>query len=299
MLENLLTDDVDEIAKMSHEDRALRVRLLIQQSHDLMDDAIKSEILDANRKVTAICVLYSGGNDSTTLAHMFRNRADYAIHVNTGIGIEETREFVRSTCGGWNLPLMEEHPPEGSTYRELVLDQGFPGPGHHWKMYQRLKQRGLEQARKKLVGNRGRTERVVFLAGRRREESKRRAGIPDRDRVGAMVFISPLVNWTKLDLNTYRVLHPDVPRNPVSDTLHMSGECLCGAFAHRGELDEIGFWYPETAKYIRELEQEVIAAGHPSPKCHWGWGADKGVKPSKSGPMCTSCDSRFTGEEKR
>src|SRR3712207_9450808 len=51
-----------------------------------------------------------------------------------------TREFVRRSCAAWALPLLEFTPPrQMDHYENLVLDQGFPGPGHHFKMYQRLK----------------------------------------------------------------------------------------------------------------------------------------------------------------
>lgn len=248
-----------------------------------------------DRTLAAIVILYSGGNDSTTLAHIFKDQADYAAHANTGIGIEATRQFVRDTCAGWGLPLIEKHPPV--SYRDLVLDQGFPGPAHHWKMYQRLKERCLRQVRKDLVKH-PRRERVVFLAGRRREESARRAVVPVSEREGSTVWVSPLVNWTKADLNTYRSMN-DVPRNPVADNLHMSGECLCGSFAHRGELDEIGYWYPEVRAEIEALEAEVSATGKfPEQRCMWGWDVRDGEKPaaSKSGPLCSSCDSRFQPE---
>jgi hypothetical protein len=86
-------------------------------------------------------------------------------------------------------------------------------------------------------------------------------------------------------------MHPEIPRNVASDTLHMSGECLCGAFAHRGELDEIGEWFPEMRAEIEALEAEVRAAGHPEPFCTWGHG--QGEPAETSGPLCTSCDARF------
>jgi hypothetical protein len=134
---------------------------------------------------------------------------------------------------------------------------------------------------------------VLFLAGRRREESSRRRNIPISDRVGAAVYLSPLATWTKMDLNTYRSMFPDVPRNPVSAVLHMSGECLCGAFAHPGELDEIREWFPDTAAEIDALEEEVRAAGFTSPKCVWGHG--QGVPSVKAGIMCNSCEVRREG----
>lgn len=271
-------------------ERVERVTELIKESHEILRTAEKELIEADGRELAARCILFSGGNDSTTLAHMFKDKATCAVHANTGIGIEQTRQFVRDTCEAWGLPLLEVHPGEGNTYREIVIDQGFPGPAHHWKMYQRLKERGLRQARRHFVKN-GHRQRVVFLAGRRRDESGRRKNIPAMEREYSTVWVSPLVNWTAEDLNTYRSMH-DVPRNEVSDLLHMSGECLCGAFAHRGELDEIGDWFPEVRKEIEDLERDVEAAGNaPLKRCRWGWNNRDG-KPSKSGPLCSSCDAR-------
>lgn len=278
------------------EDRFDRVRRLIVQAHEIVDEAIETQVTKSDRTLAGLVILFSGGNDSTTLAHIFRERATHAAHANTGIGIEKTRQYVRDVCDSWNLPLIEKHPPPGCTYRELILDQGFPGPAHHWKMYQRLKERCLEQVRSELV-KRPHQQRVVFLAGRRSDESDRRKQLGNQSpiqRKGSMVWASPIVSWTKLDLNTYRMMHPDVPRNEVSDLLHMSGECLCGSFAHPGELEEIGEWFPDVVAEIRALEQEVENTGKfPAERCRWGWGAYR-QRPSKVGPMCSSCDSRFT-----
>lgn len=275
------------VARLTRGDREKRVQALIHQAFEIYDEALA--VHAAGREVVATCLLYSGGNDSTTLAHLFRPRADYAVHVDTTIGIERTRTFVRDTCEEWGLPLLERRPPED--YRALVLAHGFPGPAMHWKMYQRLKERALRGVVRELGAGRSRTKAVVFLAGRRRSESARRTTIVDHERDGATVWVSPLVNWTKLDLSTYRLMAGDVPVNPVSDLLHMSGECLCGAFAKPGELDEIGYWFPEVAAGIRALEGEVRAAGHAEPLCRWGHG--EGRKPKQVamvGMLCSSCE---------
>jgi 3'-phosphoadenosine 5'-phosphosulfate sulfotransferase (PAPS reductase)/FAD synthetase len=294
-----------DVQSLSKQDRLKRMHLLLEEAHNLLDEGIRTMITEENRKVAGICVLYSGGNDSTCLAHMFKNRVDYAVHANTTIGIEQTRQFVRDTCSDWGLPLLEYMPPEGSTYRDLVLEHGFPGPGMHWKMYQRLKERGLRQAQRHIV-KRPRQERVVFLAGRRRTESARRASVPEMNRVGSVVWVSPLVNWTKTDLNTYRDWAGDVPRNEVSDLIHMSGECLCGAFAHKDEFAEIEVFFPDVALHIRKLEEEVAAAGrHTEKLCKWGWGATAKISESDlfSGPLCSSCEYRqeslFDSQEER
>lgn len=274
---------VEVIAKLDAISRQRRVKWLIDQAVEIFEAGTAKH--QGDREIAATCVLFSGGNDSTTLAHIFRNKVDYAVHANTGIGIEQTRKFVRDWCQMWGLPLIEKHPPPGCTYRELVIDKGFPGPAMHWKMYTRLKERCLEQVRNELVKN-PRKERVVFVAGRRREESERRDDIPLHERKGSVIWTSPLAMWTKMDIATYRRVW-DVPSNEVSDLIHMSGECLCGAFAKPGELDEIGYWFPQVVEDIRALESEVRAAGHPEPICRWGHG--EGRKDSRVGMLCTSC----------
>jgi 3'-phosphoadenosine 5'-phosphosulfate sulfotransferase (PAPS reductase)/FAD synthetase len=301
--------------RVSPEEDAKRIGELETKARAILAEAIEKHVLADKRKVAGIVVLFSGGNDSTTLAHLFKNQATHAAHANTGIGIEKTRQYVRDTCASWGLPLLEKHTEEGATYRDLVLGRvrartgpnagtvlwpgGFPGPASHWMMYQRLKERALEKVRSDLVSNPYR-ERVIFLAGRRADESGRRKHLADKgpiERKGSTVWVSPLVDWTKLDLNAYRRVHADVPRNEVSDLLHMSGECLCGAFAHSGELEEIAEWFPEVAEEIRALEAEVLASGvAPPERCKWGWGAGK-EKPSRTGPLCDACDERFEARE--
>lgn len=294
-----LVASADEVARMTRPEREARVAALIEQARDILALAIEKHVTHDGRMVAATVVLFSGGNDSTTLAHMFRHDVDYFAHANTTIGIEKTREFVRNVSEEWGVPLIERKPPrEEDYYRNLVLEYGFPGPAMHFKMFQRLKERALMQVRRELVAN-PRKERVVFLGGIRRAESARRANRQEHHREGSVVWVSPLINWTKLDLNTYRLMAGDVPRNDASDLIHMSGECLCGAFAAPGEREEIDQWFPLALEEVREIE--AILATRPDIPEHrktWGWGADPAKKAldgkaSKSGLLCSSCDDRF------
>jgi 3'-phosphoadenosine 5'-phosphosulfate sulfotransferase (PAPS reductase)/FAD synthetase len=310
----------EEIARLTMSDRIARVGALMEESRYIYDEALNTLIVDQRKDYVGTAVCYSGGNDSTILTHWARPLADLALHSNTGIGIEQTREFVRETCADWGLTLIERKPP--TSYRDLLVERivgkdgkvtggGFPGPGQHFKAYQRLKERQMHSIRSELITHTQR-ERVVYLAGRRRDESARRdasddnddPGIPLWEREGSLIWVSPLVYWTKLDMNTYRLMHTDhdpVPRNRVSDLLHMSGECLCGAFAKRDELAQIRLFYWEVADEIHELEHEVHAfcrecnGGHiPHERCFWGWGAYRADRKQLAagqpvGAMCSSC----------
>lgn len=273
----------------------------IKESHALIDAGI--ERFCAGKEVVATVVLFSGGNDSTVLAHIFRDRATHFAHCNTTIGIESTRQFVRDTSALWGKPLIERLPThQRDHYRDLVLEAGFPGPGQHWKMFQRLKQRALQTIRTDLIDGQIRTRRVVFLAGRRRDESARRADIPEMDRRGNAVFISPLVHWTNDDMRQYRKDF-NLPQCEASQHIHMSGECLCGAFATANELDEIEFWFPDMFRHIKELEREVRDAGHPEPVCQWGWGNQPGTQTqynlarNQGLLLCSSCEARYRPPE--
>jgi len=300
--------NLDEERRIRLEADRAHIDRLVKRSHEILTDAVASEVVASGHDLAGIVLLFSGGKDSTTLAHCFRDVATHAAHANTGIGIEQTRQFVRDTCADWGLPLIEKHPLPGQTYEDIVMGRyraangkqpwpgGFPGPAAHFIMYRMLKERALRQVRRELVTN-PRKQRVIYITGVRTQESARRmmtttAAGPVR-REGSVVWVSPLIEWSDEDLITYRRVHDDVPLNDVSALLHMSGECLCGAFAHRGELEEIEEWYPAFVQYIRELEAKVQEAGV-GDEAHrtWGWDKNKPKERHRAAGLCGTCTTR-------
>ena len=85
----------ETVAALSEPDRRRRVVWLINQAHRILNHALTRH--SGNHEITATCLLWSGGRDSNTLAHLMRTRVTHAVHANTGIGIDATREFVRDT----------------------------------------------------------------------------------------------------------------------------------------------------------------------------------------------------------
>ncbi|MFG3442844.1 phosphoadenosine phosphosulfate reductase family protein [Nonomuraea sp. NPDC047897] len=281
----------------------------IQRSHDIIAEALDRYPIVARQ------ALFSGGNDSSVLLHLVQRYLDSSphdavVHVNTGIGIEETRQHVRDVARGWNLPLRELHPRD--SYADLVQGRilartgpnagkravwvGMPGPGgdSHKVMYRRLKDEPLQRNRAAIIGSRGRREKVLYLAGMRWDESDRRMrNAEEIDPEGGIIWCSPIVHFTNAQMAEYRARF-HLRRNPVSEHLHMSGECLCGCFAKEGELEEIEFFYPKTAYYIRGLEKKVQAAGIAA--CKWGQrppGSRDTTKPGTiAGRLCGKCPSR-------
>jgi len=253
---------------------------------------------------------FSGGHDSLVATHIASQHPgfDGALHINTGIGVAETRQFVRQACDyfGWTLYeyAAKEHEradgtPDPQVYEDFVRERGFPGPAKHWKMYNRLKLRPIEQFIREQ--KEGRYDRIMMCSGRRRQESARRMNIEDAvEREGARLWVQPILEWSGTDCRDY-IDQYLLPQNRVVDLLCMSGECLCGAFAKDGEMEALEACFPSTAERIRDLEKEI---DHP-----WGWeerppswwveykkGQEflPGMAPDDDArPMCTSCEFQY------
>jgi 3'-phosphoadenosine 5'-phosphosulfate sulfotransferase (PAPS reductase)/FAD synthetase len=225
--------------------------------------------------------LMSGGNDSIPACYIasLHPRFSGILHINTGIGVEQTREFVRELCAdrGWKLweYLASENTkadgtPDPQIYEDLCIRDGFPGPAMHKKMYARLKQRCLERfERDNQISSKTQSPVLYVTGGRKEESARRKMNIGDHplhlDRERRRIWCNPIFNWTKTHCGNCRQ-YGCIKRNRVADDLGMSGECLCGAFAQPGELALIRFWFPDVAAHILRIESKVRAAGFP-----WGW----------------------------
>lgn len=264
----------------------------MKRPEQIWDDAVRLY------KPAKIFALFSGGHDSLAVTHYAMNHgADGVAHVNTGIGVEQTRQFVRDTCARYRWPLYEYK--AGAKYEDIIREHGFPGPSSHRYMYIMLKERGVEQLLRDHKTKR--SDRIMLVTGVRSSESVRRMGtVEPIKKVKARVWVAPFIDYEKKDINAYIQEH-ELPRNEVVDHLHMSGECLCGAFAKKGELEQLQFFYPETAAEIRRIEKIAAEAGKP-----WGWehpGPPEWYTLMKEGQqilgfendpqmLCTSCNKR-------
>jgi 3'-phosphoadenosine 5'-phosphosulfate sulfotransferase (PAPS reductase)/FAD synthetase len=255
---------------------------------------LRSDPLDEARAILAEAIrlyqpsalvgLFSGGHDSLCACHVASEHPLFVgcAHINTGIGFERTRTFVRQTCKKYGWRLQELYPPPFSprldkrrpgidydhlpAYESLVMHYGFPGPAGHRVMYNRLKERCLRRLVHTLKKHS--RDRVAFVSGVRREESMRRMGIEQaHTREGCRVWIAPLINWTSTDKRAYMQAQR-LPHNEIVEMACMSGECLCGAFARPGELADVMALEPMTAAVIRYLEGRCRQVGQLA--CRWG-----------------------------
>lgn len=256
--------------------------LKIEQSLDILSAALKEH------NATHLFGMFSGGHDSLCSTHITSQHPAFtrAVHINTTIGVEETRRFVRRTAMERQWRLLEYTPPV--SYRDIVLEHGFPGPGGHRFMYIRLKERCIDQLVREHKAKR--LDRIALATGVRLSESSRRMGhVEAVKREKAKLWIAPILHWNDDDKLEYMERY-DLPRNPVVDRICMSGECLCGAFAKKEELLDLELAFPETAAVIYELQAAAAMLD-----IHAEWGKrppGKLSKPTSGGMMCASCDTR-------
>lgn len=275
---------------MSTQD-SLDAATLVCRAVSRIEDAIREH------RPSAIFGLFSGGHDSLTCTHIASLVPGFtaAVHINTGIGVNQTRDFVRETakCQGWRLleykaaeNVKADGTPDPQDYRAIVLKHGFPGPGQHFMMYSKLKERQLRRVVRD--HKKTRNDRIMFIAGCRNQESERRMrNTKPVDRQGSVIWVNPIHDFSKHDCHSV-MAYACLRRSPVVDLIHKSGECLCGSFAKPGELAELKCWFPDTAKEIETLQQEVKA------QHGWGWGERP---PRKCGlqkgqtemPLCHNC----------
>lgn len=203
--------------------------------------------------------LFSGGKDSlSTCRYMWeKGKLNEVIYCKTGIGLKENVDYVVDTCKKykWELNILE--PRRGETYEDFVKKFGFPHSGIHAVVMSFLKWHPLRYYAREHRG-----EGIFFVSGRRRHESKRRMGIAKYELETAeknMTFYSPILNWTDNDVWKY-IKNNGLELCPVYETLHMSGDCLCGAFSDLGESQLIRTFHSYMAQHIESLEKKYGGA---------------------------------------
>jgi hypothetical protein len=270
-----------------------------------MNDIVQAELFPVDRPTrdeivaaallhnpVAIFALFSGGDGSLAATKWAMDNVPgcEVLHINTGIGLKRTGQFVRETCEreGWPLTVIRAKEDCGQDYDEIVAEHGFPGPASHSLMYRRLKERCIEHIvrQRKTV----RSDKVMLLTGICHDDSQRRSGYGGGEITfkGAQMWVNHLY-WAGQSWREQYVRDTGIPRNPVSCELGMSGECGCGAFASPGELAIWRRVEPEFGERIDRLQTSCRAKGVPA---RW---EDRPPKerdqatPDFFSPLCVNC----------
>jgi hypothetical protein len=245
------------------------------------------------QNVIASYCLFSGGNDSTVVAHRCKDDYEALVHIDTSTAVPGVRDFCEEFAAWIGKPL-SILTTSSFVYRDIVFAlDGFPGPAQHHRCYSRLKERQVEALVRDTKIGYSRDSRVLLITGLRRAESARRSQRKEITRNGAQLWCNPLIDWTARDMWDYREMHmKDAPMSDVAALLHRSGECNCGAYAAPGEREELQALYPEWFdSTIGALEREASAAGLAS--CVWGGRPNRDAVVSEDEFMCSDCQLRI------
>lgn len=215
--------------------------------------------------------LFSGGYDSLVMTHkvMTEGVATAVLHLDTGTGLDENLQFVRDVCEEYDWPLYVREAKK--PLEEFAKEWGFPKAGSHSWAYRYFKEHTLQRFTSEIETD----EMVHYYTGVRRAESERRKiNVTDEYQehaAGRWMWVSPIMHWSDEDCYQYRMEH-DLPENPVAENICRSGECYCGAFAHRDEeMLQLEAHYPEHAEWLKQLEEEVQSEiGKKQDYCWWG-----------------------------
>ena len=218
-------------------------------------------------KPYAVIVGLTTGFDSNValkLATMFFD-VTAAFTCDTTIAAPETLNNCQKVAEDvYKLKYIRRQPPYGgmaenpNTYFELVKRHGFPGKtktAHAW-MYRYLKDHTIS----KIISNirKGKRNRpIIIISGARKYESVRRFGTStDITIQGNNIWVNICNEWTNSEVHAFAMDNNlDKYRSPISKTIGISGECFCGCFAGKGELNEVKFASPATYEKINYIHE--------------------------------------------
>lgn len=276
----------------------LEVQTCLQDKIESSEEIVSRAIAEYNPY--AIVVMFSGGDDSLTAYHITRYLgipATHFLHGVTNTGIVETTDFARMIGEQSGLRYIEAN--AGDSYENYVLRKGFFGIGDsaHTMAYHVLKNKHFTRVLSQNIRQRKQGRNILLINGARKQESdnRKRSMINPIKADESNIWVNIINDWTKLDCLEFL---DDRKRNPVTEILHRSGECLCGTMQSLETRKEVSFWFPYWEKKIDTLEKQACKRGF----C-WKWGNDlpPSVKAQKARekaikngqiewlPMCQHC----------
>jgi len=256
---------------------------------------------------------YSGGKDSGIaldfIAKNYPKQFKGVLYCDTGIGTKATIDFVKSWCKDHNYPLHilvatdvkrvreSKYGEIGDSfgYEAMVLNFGFPGVANHNITMSQLKMYSIKKfcTAKKKAG-----EKPIVISGVRRKESTRRSRRKSYQNYinadGSTWFCCPLYFKSNDWVMKYWIT-ANIKRSPVYETMHISGDCLCGCFAKEEELGLLKMFHPEVYEEIKRIEKLIPQKGSDVAKKYCTWGnhnqSTLGVEAQDDieGMVCTEC----------
>ena len=204
--------------------------------------------------------LLSGGKDSTLAALEMQSidRLEGVVYIDTGVGLSETFEYVKSLSNSFNWKL--EVTKGYTSYDDFVIRNGFPTPYGHSQIMHVIKLDAIRRfisRKKKEFGS-----TPLLFSGVRKAESNRRSRWSKQfQKYQGAWWECPIYSYE--DETVWQLLKEyRVPLNPAYSTIGKSGDCLCGSFSNLAEKRVIHKYYPYLANKIADLEKRTQSKNH-------------------------------------
>lgn len=257
-----------------------------------------------------VFIATSGGDDSITALNVFCELnyifnlgiKPIILHINTGLGVQRTTDFVREMAKKMKLEYAEM--TNYAEYEQRVIERGFYGQGvqAHRMAYNILKDKPFRRAIGKYRQGKH-NYKVLIINGARKQESDRRMKTSKDINVrNSDIWVNLVNDWSKTQELEYLDVNK-IERNPACQVYCRSAECNCGTPISKSkaemELAELKHNDKECYDKIMALQEKILKAGH----C-FGWGVPKpkwliaeqrgqqSLFKHEEMPMCQSCNLR-------
>jgi 3'-phosphoadenosine 5'-phosphosulfate sulfotransferase (PAPS reductase)/FAD synthetase len=210
---------------------------------------------------------FSGGRDSALTCYIAKKVADSLnipvrlIHIDTGIYIPQTREYVKEYANWLNVEL--KIIKTSYDYFEKVKEYGYPNVFQNRWCWRLLKKEPLYQFR---IDELKEKLNSLWILGIRRNESLFRLknyGNLNTTLHKTKIKQLHVIEWLPilfLDGKQVEMLIQKfkIPKNEVWEKVGISGECLCLAGTTKKKLEAIFLNYPEIAKKFHDFDKSVM-----------------------------------------
>lgn len=209
---------------------------------------------------------FSGGRDSALACYIANKVAKNLtkkfrlVHVDTGVALRETREYVERYASWMGSDLIVLRTPYD--YFEYVAKYGYPNIVKNRWCWRLLKREPLYQFR---VSELKEGVNALWVLGIRSSESIFRL---EKYRklastlTAAKIKDLPVVEWLPvlhLDGKTVEALIEKfgIPKSPVWHKIGMSGDCICLAATHKKALEALFLNYPDVAEKFYKFDKSL------------------------------------------
>jgi len=242
--------------------------MLLEKSKEIINKAIK------DYKPKAIFMMFSGGDDSRCayeVATALNIPLTHFVFGNTRTGIPDTTDYVREFSLSSGLPYIEAD--AGEAYEDYVTRKGFFGRGEkaHSFAYHVIKASQFRKAASS-IRHRRRNFNILLINGARQTESENRSkNLTDIYNVDpaatSNIWVNIIHHWEKKDCLDF-LADCKSRRNPVTEALCRSGECMCGTMQSKEERNEAAFFFPEWGRWLDDIRRRVMI----DKGFTWDWG---------------------------